>query len=283
MITGARDPVRYAEIMRQPRGVALCQALGVHYPDDRTEVVGELDGYSHVADATLPGHVHRGAVLALVDQVVGTGVMAARGKRDAQATISLRLDWLAPARLGTLRCTVHQAILNSGTAFLHGTIAIVGEASPFAVATGQFALGANPGGSNAANLFEGEPPLVPLADLPDFDSFLGLVPDGPDVIVPPLPRLIGHPGLPAFHGGIVAAALDEAAARVARDAGASRPVVSHATFLRPVVADRPLRLSAKIIRSGRSMAVVQVAAWQDDPSRIAALGEMIALKRPPLD
>jgi len=95
--------------------------------------------------------------------------------------------------------------------------------------------------------------------------------------------LIGNPGLPALHGGVTAAFLEVAAIIElawsvqweAMERGAGPPAVLPKTiditvdFLRTGL-PRDAYARARVVRSGRRYASVQVEAWQDNRARLFA-------------
>ena len=99
-------------------------------------------------------------------------------------------------------------------------------------------------------------------------------------ILPYQPMLIGNPMLPALHGGVTAAFLEVTAIVGLVWAGLGEGVQVSALpktidltvdYLR---AGQPKDsfARARINRSGRRYASVQVEAWQDDPARLFAQG-----------
>lgn len=99
-------------------------------------------------------------------------------------------------------------------------------------------------------------------------------------VLPFTPHLIGNPVIPALHGGVTAAFLEVTAIVGLVWAGLGEGVQVSALpktidltvdYLR---AGQPKDsfARARINRSGRRYASVQVEAWQDDPSRLFAQG-----------
>jgi acyl-coenzyme A thioesterase PaaI-like protein len=94
-------------------------------------------------------------------------------------------------------------------------------------------------------------------------------------ILPGDRKLIGNPTLPALHGGVVGAFMEQAAALhlIARMAEPVLPKVINFSldYLRPArLRDTYARCS--VIRQGRQIANVSITAWQDDmeaPNAIA--------------
>ena len=112
-----------------------------------------------------------------------------------------------------------------------------------------------------------------------YASFLGIEAEvrGGEIlfILPDDERLIGNPGLPAIHGGVVGAFMEQAAAfhLIAR---MNRPVLPKIIdfsldYLRPARL-RPTYAQCVLTRQGRQIANVSVSAWQvhsDEPNAIA--------------
>ena len=112
-------------------------------------------------------------------------------------------------------------------------------------------------------------------------------------------KLIGNPLLPALHGGVTAAFLEVTAiielawSTLWEDMEAGRIDLAQATFpLLPKTIDftvdylrtglpRDAYARARVNRSGRRYASVQVEAWQDNRARPFALGSVHFLMPPP--
>ncbi|MGI4799512.1 MAG: PaaI family thioesterase [Janthinobacterium lividum] len=265
-------------VLKQLRGVAMCQAIGLGYVEGAPALTAEIawhDGLS-TREGT---HVHRGALLALADQLLGADIPIARGYHAAQATISLRADWLTHAPAGaSVHCTAEETIFTKGAAFARARVSSAASPATVAIITAEFIEGSNPGGSRHSQMFENEPPVEPFVVVSDFDTYLGLEKHrNGGYVVLPRSRLIGHPFVPAFHGGIVAAALDEAAWRTVKPLGATRAVTSTTSYFRPVSGNKPLRVTAEILRKGRSLIVARAVGWQDAPDCSAAICELVVL------
>jgi acyl-coenzyme A thioesterase PaaI-like protein len=112
-----------------------------------------------------------------------------------------------------------------------------------------------------------------------YATYLGIEAEvrGGDIlfILPDDEKLIGNPGLPAIHGGVVGAFMEQAAAfhLIAR---MRRPVLPKIIdfsldYLRPARL-RPTYAQCTVTRQGRQIANVSVSAWQvhsDEPNAIA--------------
>lgn len=97
-------------------------------------------------------------------------------------------------------------------------------------------------------------------------------------VLPFQPMLIGNPGIPALHGGVTAAFLESAAVAGLVWAGLAEGQAVQALpktidltvdYLRPGQ-PKDAFAHARINRSGRRYASVQVEAWQDDLERLFA-------------
>ena len=117
-----------------------------------------------------------------------------------------------------------------------------------------------------------------LEDTP-YARFLGVSPqadaDGPLLVLPMSPHLIGNPSLPAIHGGVLGGFMEMAAlARLATerpDAPLPKPIDINIEYFRPA-GPKDTYARAEIRRAGRRVANVRVEAWQDDPRKpVAAL------------
>jgi len=100
--------------------------------------------------------------------------------------------------------------------------------------------------------------------------------DGELVLVLPFrDDIIGNPGLPAIHGGVLGAFLELAALlRLLDEAGGMKvpkPINFSADYLRSA-GPRDCRARAVIFKLGRRIANVHVTAWQEDESKPVAAG-----------
>ena len=111
-----------------------------------------------------------------------------------------------------------------------------------------------------------------LLALVPFAGFLGLKceHEGPDeitVLMPSNELLVGNPGLPALHGGVVGALLESTAIATLVWAGKNSWIPKTINFtvdyLR-VARVKDTRARAVITKQGRRVANVQVQGWQDD-------------------
>ena len=117
----------------------------------------------------------------------------------------------------------------------------------------------------------------PVVSAIPYNAFLGLRLErtelGPLCVLPPDPKLIGNPLLPALHGGVVGALLESAAilqlmwahetVHVPKTIGIS------VDYLRSA-GPRDTYAQGIVTKHGRRVANVRVEAWQDDRNRLIA-------------
>ncbi|NGY06125.1 PaaI family thioesterase [Solimonas terrae] len=85
------------------------------------------------------GRFNPGIVSVLVDNSAGLAVIAHAGRRDAIATLDLRLDYLRPAFIGSpLFCRARCTRMTPSIAFAHAVVWQDNEAAPIATAQGVF-------------------------------------------------------------------------------------------------------------------------------------------------
>lgn len=192
-----------------------------------------------VAEAAMPG----GAAIALddgrtdplallpfVDQLSSVPLVQASGGM-AMATIDLSVSFAAPLRGGALH-GVARAPMAAGSARL--VTSEVTDDAGRVVATGSawFAIGAPPGGGEGG----GDLPVPAFVPRGPFQPMIGLAPMDADgaALAPGVAAAIGWVGMPALHGGALAAVLARAAQhRVATlDRGDLRLATVAVRFLR---------------------------------------------------
>lgn len=113
--------------------------------------IERIDG--HVVRARMPvraellgdierGIVHTGVVTSLIDSMAGLAVLIRIGRRDAIATLDLRVDYLRPSLLGAdLHCLAECYRLTDQIAFAKATVWQHDEAQPVATSLGAFMRG----------------------------------------------------------------------------------------------------------------------------------------------
>jgi acyl-coenzyme A thioesterase PaaI-like protein len=205
------------------------------------------------------GPISHGALTALLDQIFAASIL-----REAPemliTTIGLHIDWLDDwGSDDEITATVDPSVRVGDAAHAQAILRTAPD-RVVARASAVFLLGAAPGGRpglrdwTAVNL----PPVA----WPDFEAFLGAGVDHPDVL-PPAAHLVGMRSLPAFHGGVIAAAMGRSADRLAQeDGGPFRLASSAVRYLRPGLATEFLEIEAGFERRGRRVASVRASAFQ---------------------
>ena len=139
-------------------------------------------------------------------------------------------------------------------------------------ALARYLIGSMPGGGG--HRIEDRREVRPPSDATTFAHYLDAVsaPDG--LIMPPRAEHVGAP-LPAYHGGVIAALLEQAAMQAIDPA--FRPIDIEVRFLAPARAEYPLVAQVTPRRTGRRAATIDVAAHQGDPAKPVAIARMLAM------
>ena len=127
-----------------------------------------------------------------------------------------------------------------------------------------------------------QPPDVEVLDglirHPPFHEWLGVhaVEAGPGravLRIPPNEAFVGNPLIPAVHGGIIAALVDLAGgAALFVDLQIPTPTIDmRVDYLRPAIAGKALTADARVKRSGKTVAFVDVDVTDED-GRLVAQG-----------
>lgn len=241
--------------------IPACGALGIAVvPTANGGVACRLGTHPATLGA---GRVAAGAALTLADQATAQGVFAMLPVLTPMMTLVLRVDWLGDLPASGLACAVEDVTREGALALVRGRL-MTDDGDVCGLVTARYLIGAMPGGGSG---MAGERPIAPASDAPDFDVYAPLEPSGVGWINHPCPNHVGAP-LPAYHGGIIAALLDGAAARTA-PAGMVR-ADTDVRFLAPGRAERPLVLTAKALRAGRSVATIDAETRQDDGATLVA-------------
>lgn len=220
------------------------------------------------------GGIDPRAVTALLDHACGAGVYAALREPLPIATLDLRVAFeraLPPA--ADLTVTARAGSVDGTVAFVEA-VASGPDDLPVARATGAFIVGAHPGGGDGGGR-GGEPfraarefAIGDTAGLASFADLVGLVRDGPLLVMPFADRLVGAVSLPALHGGAVAALLATAARDLAEADGA-RATRLAAITIQYLRAGRAESTSAEAVfeKRGTRSSVVAVSARQGHGAR----------------
>lgn len=241
--------------------IPACGALGIRVAPTRDGGIACVLG-RHAATLD-DGRVAAGAALTLADQATAQGVFGVLPVMTPMMTLALRIDWLGDLPGAGLTCTIEDVTREGALALVRGRFEADDGSVPGLV-TARYLIGAMPGGDTG---MARERPVAPPSDAADFAAYAPLEPAGDGWINHPRADHVGAP-LPAYHGGIIAALLDGAAARTA-PAGMVR-ADTDVRFLAPGRADRPLVLTARAVRAGRRVATIDAEARQDDGATLVA-------------
>lgn len=245
----------------------LNRYLGFEYPEVSP------DGVVACQAPTLSGRdgprsdrVDSRALLAVTDHVMGLALHAALDLKGPLATVDLKMEHLAELAPGPVFIRVSSPPLTSLLAFVNARLDQGDPRRPVAQASARFMVGAWPGGGAAAF----PPPLdtpVNLDGIVDFASFAGLPANAESPVsfdVEAHERVVGARAVPAFHGGIVGAALQTAARNLAaRERGPDVQLINLTIdYGRAAIATEPLRVDAHILRGGRRTLRIRATARQ---------------------
>ncbi|CAN5362860.1 hypothetical protein BH10PSE1_BH10PSE1_08840 [soil metagenome] len=262
------------------RNVPACLAIGIRHEeegDDRVAARLEWGGAMQCA-----GRASRGAILVLADHLLGTAIFSTLPEPRPMSTMSMRLDWLAPAMPGmSMVARAARVVRNEDQAFVR--IEVTDESGgAVAEVVGQFHLNGMPGGGRVEDRKADRQRFAHVGPFMagDFEAYLDLQSRNDGYVFQAVDRHVGTRSLPAVHGGVVAAALEAAALRVASRAGHGWGRNSHFDFLRPVISDRPTFIDVQSVRIGRAASVLTVSGWQDSPERPVTVARVLAGHHP---
>lgn len=215
------------------------------------------------------GRIHPGAVTVLADQCMGN---AASGDRPrALVTLDLRIDWFSsPSSASAVRCEAKAIATNEKTVFVTADLLDGVDDRPIGNATGEFMLGAAAGGFTDIYSYEAslkkQRAGLSFVGIDSFEHYLEFLRSDIGYLLEPEDRFIGSPFLPAFHGGVTAAALRQA---MWLEAQSWRPafelhMLSWSTqFLLAGNARKSLHITVDWVRRGKNVARLQALAFQD--------------------
>lgn len=219
-----------------------------------------------IADDQVEAAIARGATATIMDHVLGLAIAAHHPESPPSTTIDLRIDWARPLTPGAGVSVIVQQVARDGDICLARGIMLQGDdKTPCATGVGRFFSGIFPGRSSMRDNDE-EAAIELPASTPCLSAFLGMesLQDGRFVVQGAM-RLAGMVRVGAFHGGLVAAASDEAAQRMLRGwigTGEARCVTLEIEYLRAALAKDALLVEARIVRAGRRTALVEVTTRQ---------------------
>ena len=252
------------------RTIPACAALGMRQRATQGgPVVTSLDG-ALAATRDAAGRVSRGAALVLADQATAGGVFATLDAPTPMMTLDLRLDWFGPLPAGRLDCAIDDVVREGGLAVARGRL--LGDGVPVGTAHARYLIGAMVGGGDAR--IEDPRPARPPSAAGSFAAYLDATSSPDGLVVKPTVEHVGAP-LPAFHGGVIAALLEQAAVQAIDPA--FRPIDIEVRYLAPARADRPLVANVVPRRIGRRAVTVDIDAHQGDSDKPVAIARMLAL------
>lgn len=150
------------------------------------------------------------ALLPFLDQLSSFPVAVGAGGNTAMSTIELAVALPPVGRIGDVVAQAH-AMTDQGRARLVTGVVRDPSGATVATSTAWFALGAPPGGQVDAP----EPPPRAIEAHGPFQRLIGLTPEGEDGarLAADVWPAVGWTGMPALHGGAIAAALARAGQR----------------------------------------------------------------------
>ncbi|HEV7319733.1 MAG TPA: hotdog domain-containing protein [Ensifer sp.] len=208
-------------------------------------------------DTNHHGTLFGGAGLALMDRIAF--IVATRHGRVPFVTASCdRVDFRAPARIGQIVCFAAQAIRigrRSMVVSVDMTAEDIATGDRELCSRGTFTMVAMPGADQASWVL---PPLEMATSTPDDDDVLHMV----DIVFPDQANSFG-----AMFGGDALAQMTKAAFIVASRRSRRATVLASCTgmdFKHRITVGSIIEPVARIIRTGRSSATVEVELWSEE-------------------
>ncbi len=257
------------------RTIPACIAVGMREYASRDEGVGAWFDLSLPICRTRDGLASRGAALILADQAGAVGSYATLDQYGPMMTLDLRVDWHAPMPAASrIDVRIEDAVRQGNLSLTRGRI-YADQTQLIGSLHASFLIGAFPGGKPA--LWQGEV----LEDVPSqaacFEDALRMEPQGDEWLIAPGEEMIGARPIPAYHGGFVAGALEQAAWLRADQ---RNPVNFDIRYLLPTRADRPLTIRTRILRSGKQASIIEADAIQGEAQTVVATARAIFLAEP---
>lgn len=285
--------------------VPFTRALGLAWIDlDAGTVSLRLPFCNGVGNAA--GAVDARAIMAALDHASSAALFAALGRPAPIATLDLRVAFARPVPPASdILLSAHASHVDETVAQITATARAASSGLAVASATAAFFLGASPGGTRGNPAGERRHNEVPgtfhaesAQQFASFDAFLGLdaVPDGtpagvegdaqrgaPDrsqhrvqsiVQMHFADRLVGAVALPALHGGVVAALLATAAARLVAGESARRLAAISVQYLRAAKTETAVACAGFDKRGARAN-MVSVSASQGQGAREVARAQCV--------
>lgn len=209
---------------------------------------------------TKEGRIDYGVAIAMLDQIFAAAILWNAPDRLI-TTVNIHVDWFdAWTDEDYLIAVVSKARLSERTGWATATILASGE-RVVGEAVANFMLDAAPGGGIKRDWTGAN---VAQRDWTSFQDFLHIREEGDALLLLPAEQLVGMRFLPAFHGGVIACALQRAT-ELALGRSTDASVLSQdVSYMRPAIATRKLTCRAQTIRKGRRVAFMSAVAVQDD-------------------
>ncbi|MBK8628803.1 MAG: thioesterase family protein [Sphingomonadales bacterium] len=257
------------------RTIPGCVAVGMKEYASAETGVGAWYDLALPVCCTRDGLPSRGAALILADQAGAVGTYATLDTSGPMMTLDLRVDWHGPLpRANRLDVRVENVVRQGKLSLVRGRI-LADETLLVGSLHATFLVGAFPGGRRAE--WQDEVLEATTSKAASFDDALRMEPDGEGWLIAPGTEMIGARPIPAYHGGFVAGALEQAAWLLA---GQRNPVNFEIRYLLPTRADLPLRVRTRILRSGRQASIIEADAVQGDAQTVVASARATYLSEP---
>jgi acyl-coenzyme A thioesterase PaaI-like protein len=199
------------ERVRRLDATPLARATGfgvIACRDGRAEAVLPDAPSNRMSDAD--GTIHPSALIGFLDHLAGYAVAARVPGNVGISTMELQVAFTGLRADGPVRGVAECVGPESASTLVRGT-AVDGAGQVIATCSGWFAVGAFPGGfSDSTGIDEPVPDMGPVSG--PYEQLIGLEPmgDGDARLLPGIVPAIGWIGLPALHGGAIAALLVKA-------------------------------------------------------------------------
>lgn len=255
--------------------IPACVAIGMQEYASDAEGVGAWLDLSLPVCRSVSGLPSRGVALILADQAGAVGTFATQDIFGPMMTLDLRVDWhgTMPAAQ-RLDVRIDDSVRQGRLSTVRGRIIADGQALVGSLHAA-FLTGAFPGGRPGT--WQGDLLGAQPSNVPHFEAALRMEARGEDWHIAPDGEMIGARTVPAYHGGFVAAALEQAAWL---RSGERHPVNFDIRYLLPTRADLPLTIRTRILRSGKQASIIEAEALQGDAQTLVASARAIFLAEP---
>jgi acyl-coenzyme A thioesterase PaaI-like protein len=255
------------------RTIPACVALGMR------EYASESEGVGAWFDTGLPvcrsreGLPSRGAALILADQAGAVGTYCTFDAMSAMMTLDLRIDWhgaMPPARRLDVR--IEDTLLQGAVSLVRGRMIADGSIVVGSLHAA-YMVGSYPGGGSGK--WNDEPLSASSSSAASFEQALRMEARGEEWHIAPDGEMVGARMVPAYHGGFVAAALEQASF----ERGGYRHAVNfEIRYLLPTRADQPLTIRTRVLRQGKLVSVIEADALQGEAQTCVATSRALYLE-----